>query len=495
MRAMAAATLTWMTTCALGAAALRAAPSTPRRVHMRMSAPSEEPPPRPSPLAALAATESTAPLAPATALASTGACAAAPTESERRRSVVIGATAALGAIATYCYQRANPLNPVQLLDLMAQRSPPLPAALESGVPTLVECERLPLRSASRRAPCNPAAADPAPHGTGALHTASTPRYLQRLSLLPHGPRCRPRSHHRVAASHTRHRQFGSRPRVRVQSTHRGVSAAVSRRRRCCASKSSLASASISSCSMARTQPTRSSSGACEWRGASERRGLGVGACLACEDQREGPGAACNRETCWRRCPCPRSRRLSRPPAAISGLLGLGLALPPPFPSCSQIASACFGPLTFAWRRLPSLAQFVWGRRHPPSRLHRRQSEAARHTHRRDPRSGRGAELACARRRTAVAIPGRGAGMMIDSCDSCLAPQVACAYLMCIVHVRGHAAQPFRTPVAVQGASSRGRIFIASSGYAQPPLQAPQPAAAGGELRRAAELRGAPGRQL
>jgi len=137
MRAV-SVTLTWMTTCALGAAALRAAPSTPRRVHMRMSAPSEEPPPRPSPLAALAATESTAPLAPATALASTGACAAAPTESERRRSVVIGATAALGAIATYCYQRANPLNPVQLLDLMAQRSPPLPAALESGVPTLVE---------------------------------------------------------------------------------------------------------------------------------------------------------------------------------------------------------------------------------------------------------------------------------------------------------------------------------------------------------------------
>jgi len=135
----AAAALTWMTACALGHAALRTAPSTPRSVRVWMVAPSEQPPPRPSPLAALAATESPATLSmPETALASTGACAAAPTESERRRSVVIGATAALGAIATYCYQRANPLNPVQLLDLMAQRSPKLPAALESGMPTIVE---------------------------------------------------------------------------------------------------------------------------------------------------------------------------------------------------------------------------------------------------------------------------------------------------------------------------------------------------------------------
>ena len=65
------------------------------------------------------------------------ACAA-PTPSERRRSVILAAAAPLAATALYAFQRANPVSPVNLLALMEERSPALPDALASGRATCVE---------------------------------------------------------------------------------------------------------------------------------------------------------------------------------------------------------------------------------------------------------------------------------------------------------------------------------------------------------------------
>jgi thiol-disulfide isomerase/thioredoxin len=88
-----------------------------------------------STLSALAETEADESPTP---VFSSSACAVAPTESERRRSIILTGAAAVSAVGLYTFQRANPVNPVALLQLMEARSPTLPEALASGKPTLVE---------------------------------------------------------------------------------------------------------------------------------------------------------------------------------------------------------------------------------------------------------------------------------------------------------------------------------------------------------------------
>ena len=71
----------------------------------------------PSPLAALAATDSSAVATTATP-GSSAACVAEQTPSERRRSLILGIAAPLAASAFYAFQRLNPVNAVNLLALM-----------------------------------------------------------------------------------------------------------------------------------------------------------------------------------------------------------------------------------------------------------------------------------------------------------------------------------------------------------------------------------------
>lgn len=91
----------------------------------------------PSPLAALAATDSSAVATTATP-GSSAACVAEQSPSERRRSLILGIAAPLAASAFYAFQRLNPVNAVNLLALMEERSPALPDALRTGKPTVLE---------------------------------------------------------------------------------------------------------------------------------------------------------------------------------------------------------------------------------------------------------------------------------------------------------------------------------------------------------------------
>jgi thiol-disulfide isomerase/thioredoxin len=89
--------------------------------------------PRPA-LSALAQTAEAAVVEPT----SGGACSAELTPSQRRRNVALALVAPLAAASVYFAQRANPVNPVALLATLEARSPPLPEALASGRPTVVE---------------------------------------------------------------------------------------------------------------------------------------------------------------------------------------------------------------------------------------------------------------------------------------------------------------------------------------------------------------------
>jgi len=59
-------------------------------------------------------------------------------EQERRRGVLIAAASGAVAASFYAFQRANPADPVRLLQLMESESLSLPEALANGRPTVVE---------------------------------------------------------------------------------------------------------------------------------------------------------------------------------------------------------------------------------------------------------------------------------------------------------------------------------------------------------------------
>lgn len=89
---------------------------------------------KPSPLSLLADSVPAASVSPT----SGAACTAAPTADQRRRNIALACAAPILATAFYGFQKANPVSPVALLARMEERSPALPDALASGLPTMVE---------------------------------------------------------------------------------------------------------------------------------------------------------------------------------------------------------------------------------------------------------------------------------------------------------------------------------------------------------------------
>lgn len=107
-------------------------------VHMAADDTDASPPPPLSALSSLAATQDEAVPAVIDPSSPGAACAAMQTPDERRRSLLLGIAAPLAAVGLYCFQRANPVNPIKLLAALEARSPELPTALASGTPTMIE---------------------------------------------------------------------------------------------------------------------------------------------------------------------------------------------------------------------------------------------------------------------------------------------------------------------------------------------------------------------